>query len=469
MSPASPISPLEVQAIRDATAENLGDLLDHPVAGADGAWLERVALMLLPAFDDPDMPDEARCALPDALEQRADERVAVILAAIEAYGRGPLARMAGSARGRLAERGIESPGEAATLALRDARRSRVGDGELIVATLERSDQPSVQAALIELEHWDCGPIVVGGMLTEPAPEREAGKLLEGLAAELTVLDSDELAATLEGALDHQAGHGLTMPGELCTVVPLLTRALTGDAGGLGELYYQLPDAGPENAPADEPYVVDAAEDEDGFFAAVEELRDRFEAWAKASIRPPSPVWEGGDFVVPSMLAWKGGYGDGRLVHWTRGAIAEYLLEFFPRKVSADERLIAQTPVCAAAFIEFLAAEGLLAGDPVEALRGFCTDLQAEFEAACRDSGNWGLAKSIGIQMVADGVDPGDEQAVEGWMAGFNERPREDRDRVVGSATGGVPAGASPTPEHGSAVTRRGKRKATKAARRRNRA
>lgn len=469
MSSASSISPLEVKAICDTTAENLADVLDHPAARSDVAWLERAALMLLPAFDDPDMPDEARCALPDALEQRADRGAAVMLAAIEAYGRGPLARLASSALGRLAERGIEPPREAAALALRDARRSRVGDGELIVATLRRPNEESVQAALVELEHWDRGPVIVGGMLTDRAPEREADELVEALAADWTVLDSDELTATLEGALDHLAEQGLRLPGELCAVVPPLARALTGDARGLGEPYYQLPDAGPQDAPPEEPYVVDAAEDEDGFFVAMEELRDRFEAYAKASIEPPSPVWEGGDFVVSSMLEWKGGYGDGRLVHWTRGAIADYLLEFFPRKVSADERLIAQTPTCAAAFMEFLAAEGLLAGDPADALGRFCTELQAEFEAACRDADNWGLAKSIGMQVIADGVDPGDEQAVEGWMAAFNERPREERDRVVGSATGRAAADARPTPPRGSAAARRGKRKAAKAARRRNRA
>ncbi|MGH2823716.1 MAG: hypothetical protein ACRDLY_11980, partial [Thermoleophilaceae bacterium] len=87
MSSEASISPLEVKAIRDTTAENLADVLDHPAAGADVAWLERVALMLLPAFDAPEMPDEARSALPDALEQRADRVAAVMLAVLEAYGR----------------------------------------------------------------------------------------------------------------------------------------------------------------------------------------------------------------------------------------------------------------------------------------------------------------------------------------------------------------------------------------------
>jgi hypothetical protein len=469
VSSEASISPLELKAIREATAENLGDVLDHPAAaGADVARLERAALMLLPAFDAPEMPAEARSALPSALEQRDDRAAAVMLAVIEAYGREPLARIAGSARARLAERGIEPHGEAGRLALRDLRRSRVGDGELIVATLRRPGHRDVQAALVELVHWDCGPVVVGGMLTEPAPEDEAGTLLEGLAAELKSVDSDELSASLGSAVDHMAAHDLALPGELCAVLPLLARALTGNAAGLGELHYELPHAGPENAPASEPYVVDVAEDEDSFFAAAEELRDRFEAYVKASIVPPSPVWEAGDFVVSSMLEWKGGYGDGRLVHWTRGAIAECLLEFFPRKVSAEDHVIERVPACAASFMEFLAAERLLAGDPVEALSGFCAEHQPEFEAACRDPGNWGLAKSIGMQMMADGVDPGDEQAVAAWMVDFNERPRQDHDRVVGPAQRTMSAGGSRARARRPAAPRRAERKAAKAARRRNR-
>jgi hypothetical protein len=333
--------------------------------------------------------------------------------------------------------------------------------------MRRPRHQDVQAALVELEHWDCGPVVVAGMLTEPAPEGEAGALLEALAGEPEAVRPGELSATLEGALDHMAAHDLAVPGELCSIMPLLARALTGNAAGLGELHYELPDAGLEDAPATEPYVVDAAEDEDGFFAAVEELRDRFEVYAKTSITPPSPVWEAGDFVVSSMLEWKGGYGDGRLVHWTRGAIAEYLLEFFPRKVAADAFLIERTPACAAAFVEFLAADQLLVGDPVEALCGFCAELQPEFEAVCRDSGNWGLAKSIAMQMITDGVDPADERAVAEWMADFNTRAREDRDRVVGPALDGM-SSARPSRARRPAAARRAKNKQARAARKRNR-
>lgn len=266
MSPAPSISPHEVKAIRDATAENLADVLDHPDGGADVAWLERAALTLLPAFDDPEMPDEARCALPEALERRGDPPAAGMLAALEAYGGGALAGMAGLALGRLAGRGIEQPGGAGQLLLRDAHGTRMGKGELIVATLSRPGEDSVQAALVELEHWDCGPVVLGGMLTPPASEREAAELLEGPVGELAALDRDELAATLTD-----------------------------------------------------------------------------------------------------------------------------MLEFFPRRVSADDDLIAKTPACVVAFIEFLAAEGLLAGDRAEPLREFCAELEPEFEAACRDRANGGPA------------------------------------------------------------------------------
>ncbi len=200
--------------------------------------------MLLPAFDDPDMPDEARQALPDALEERADGPAATMLAALRDYGRAPLARMAGAALERLAQRGMEATAwdEGRELALDEVRHCHVGDRELMLATVRRTGENSVQAALVELEHWESGPVVVGGMLTDPAPAAEASALLDSQPAEMTRLERDDAVVTLQDALEHMAGYDVALPGELCPVVPILARALTGDAHGLGELHYDLPDA-----------------------------------------------------------------------------------------------------------------------------------------------------------------------------------------------------------------------------------
>ena len=117
------------------------------------------------------------------------------------------------------------------------------------------------------------------------------------------------------------------------------------------------------------------------------------------------MWQHGDFVASSMLQWKGGYDDGRLGRWTRADLAEYLLEYFPRKVSVDEETLAAVPECVSAFLEFLAARGSLSGEPLEQLEEACESLRDEFLERARDSAHWGLAKSMVMQMQAEGIDP----------------------------------------------------------------
>lgn len=81
------------------------------------------------------------------------------------------------------------------------------------------------------------------------------------------------------------------------------------------------------------------------------------------------------------------------------------------------------------------------------------------------------------EMEADGVELGDQAALDAWMEDFNARPPEERDRVVGPALermGPVPPLGDPEPTERprpsgpSKAQRRGKRKQARGARKRNR-
>jgi hypothetical protein len=96
---------------------------------------------------------------------------------------------------------------------------------------------------------------------------------------------------------------------------------------------------------DHELVVDAAEDEQEFERLMELLLDQLERYARANVSPENAVWQHGDFIAKTMLQWKRGYADGRLGRWTSGDLAEYLLDYFPRKVTVDPETLDAVPEC----------------------------------------------------------------------------------------------------------------------------
>jgi hypothetical protein len=79
-----------------------------------------------------------------------------------------------------------------------------------------------------------------------------------------------------------------------------------------------------------------------------------------------PVVRSGVVIVRSMLEWKAIQGDGRLEHWTRRDIRDYLAHYLP---TADVRreLLPDAPTCAKDLVYFLADRGSLVGDGVGVL------------------------------------------------------------------------------------------------------
>jgi hypothetical protein len=79
-----------------------------------------------------------------------------------------------------------------------------------------------------------------------------------------------------------------------------------------------------------------------------------------------PVVRSGVAIVGSMLEWKATDRDGRLDHWTRRDIRDYLLRYLPT-VGISRELLEDAPTCAKDLIYFLADRGSLEGDDVSAL------------------------------------------------------------------------------------------------------
>ena len=150
----------------------------------------------------------------------------------------------------------------------------------------------------------------------------------------------------------------------------------------------------------------------------------------------------------------------------RPDLAEYLLDYFPRKVSVEDETLHAVPECVRAFLGFLDARGSLSGEPLEQLEQACEELSDEFLEHARDSSHWGLAKSMVMRMQAEGLDPSAAGALDAWMTDFNARPREERDAIIGPAAdrmaraAGLPSAAearAPKQQRRNAARRNAKR------------
>ncbi|HMA27527.1 MAG TPA: hypothetical protein VKO62_07800, partial [Solirubrobacterales bacterium] len=419
----------------------LAGRLDDPLE------LERLATMISGALTDPVAPAGVPELMVESLEKRQGAAGAIVLGAIARLASGTPAAMAEEALGRLRECGVEPrlPQGFGERELEQALLYALDGADLYLVRLRRPGEHRVQVGHLGIERRETRGALIDGMLTELVEEEDAEQLMRrgedaGEAdLEARPVSSEQLAHALREASGRTRELEMAVNPELATVLAILALALGIDPAALSH-----PIARAGSALQVEP-------DEEGRFEEIsDKLVEDFLGWVEETDGTEGALWRSGPYIAGSMLQWKWGYVDGDLARWTRADVEEFLLDFAPRKLDTDDELIADGPDCVAGFLAFLAAVGLLAGDPIAALRARCEELRGEFAEAARDPGNWGLAKSMVAHMQSEGVDPSDPEAMQAWMEDFNSRSREERDRVVGAAADRMAAEAGvelpPDPE-----------------------
>jgi hypothetical protein len=468
--PSSDTSEVQSDILREQIVPEFLALLEDAPTLEDSAELEHLAATLLIPLAQPELPPEVGSVVVEALQARRDANAAGVLAAFAVLAPEPLAGQAHAAARRLAEHGIGSPAAAGvgTLAVQEAVRIDGTNAELLVVLLARPGERDLQAAILGIEHHETGGALVDCGLVPPAPASAARELLDGVdgAAAPQPIAADELAARVLAAAQRAVDVEVALGAGAGAALPIISRALTGDPAGLPRPLVLAP-----WEDDDDELTVDAAEDEDGFHRVMDMLLDELEQHAKATFPPDSDVWQHGDFIASSMLQWKGGYDDGRLGRWTPADLAEYLLDYFPRKVSVEDKTLHAVPECVRAFLGFLDARGSLSGEPLEQLEQACEQLSDEFVKRARDSSRWGLAKSMVMGMQVEGIDPSAAGALDTWMTDFNARPREEREAIIGPAAdrmaraAGLPSATGPQAPKQKAERRKAQRQARKRNRR----
>ena len=442
------ITDRELETIGASTRAHLDELLGEAGLASDVVALERIGIALLAAFDAPQSPPELGAVLIDALVDRGCETSIGVLAVLAAFGSETTARDAARAARRFDDRPAEIASVVGSLTVREVWHGELPSAEVWIAVLDRPGRDELQAACVTLAVSDEGPIPVDALLTGAGPAAELDSALALLAAGAKRSTVAALVERLSAAVANTGKAELAVPLEFGVCLPLLARAIGGEAHALGRVttYAEVD----EDEDQDELFTVDEAPEE----TMLDELVRDYGRYVCATHGADSAVWRHGEFISCALLDWKRDYRDGASTHWTTADIAEFMLDFAPRKMTMDDEAVRTMPECLAAFMDFLDRDRALEGDPADVLRQTCERLAQESADACHDPSCWGMAKSFAMQMMADGVDLADPDAAEAWIVARDLRQVARRQ-------------TQPSTQR-AAGSGRAKRTAVKQARRRNR-
>ena len=105
-----------------------------------------------------------------------------------------------------------------------------------------------------------------------------------------------------------------------------------------------------------------------------------------------------------------------------GDISELLLQVYPRKVTVlDAEDTGDTIPAMRDLLAFLADTGAVTKEVAERLARELDEVAPQFTSVVMDPENWGMARSLSQAMASDGVDFGDQGAVDRWIAHYNAR------------------------------------------------
>jgi hypothetical protein len=431
------------------------DALLDVTHGADAAVVERaVSLTVL----------QLTGAMPlaelflDELEGRG-AAAAASFAAVAALGPPPLAERATATladnpavvRGRI-------PDGIGALSVTETFEVRAPGTVIQLLRLERRGDARWHAASVLLEE---GPGGVRALVAASLATAEAGGALADMAGDLggepgvTIARIDVATArsAIERAAVQTGARDLGVGTETAACLPIIGRAL----GIPADVTCRLPAAAGPSPLALPP------DDEDAFSALRETLLDRFTVWLGDG--DPDGMLA---FVADVMLGFRFFYGDGDVGRWTEDDVAELMLDHVPRKLDLDTETVAALVPGVTSFLTFLDASGDLSGVPVAELCATCEELLQPCLAVAGDESSWGPAKRLTAAMAADGVDLGDDAAVQAWIAAFNAGSVADRDAVLGPLPRVTPVARAAGQPARPVRPRKAKRKAARAARRRNR-
>jgi hypothetical protein len=158
---------------------------------------------------------------------------------------------------------------------------------------------------------------------------------------------------------------------------------------------------------------------DGFDTALAGFR----RWTKSTERKLSDDPDTVAGEMQSLLDLMRDYLDiDRPADLSQGDLEQLLLRIYPRKITVlDPEDTENTIPAVRDFLAYLAERGEIPAGRARALERELDRIAPRFTDAVMDPSNWGMARSFVQAMAADGVEIGDQAAMDRWIATYNAR------------------------------------------------
>jgi len=166
---------------------------------------------------------------------------------------------------------------------------------------------------------------------------------------------------------------------------------------------------------------DYQSDDDEIDAGIRRARELAELFLQSSeaTELADGLLEDAGFIVGRVLEYAWDYVGSSPEELDECVLSEVLLELFPRKLTAERDFFEKVAPVTEAFLKWMESEGILAdtADLVETVHDWADTIVAN----SMDPEYWGMAKSFTMQAKTDGVDIGNQEAMQRYMAEYNHR------------------------------------------------
>jgi hypothetical protein len=359
-------------------------------------WASELLGMLEQPLRDGDPVQLLGAGLVRCAERRGTRAGLAALLAVASVAPDPLARQAAAAARQLAARGPSAPAWSAAVGRAALTGSWVvgddfGDQDLLVAGFAYPDGGE-HSLMVLIDHN------LMGMAKDAHPGPPPEEVLEhwrGRDSHITVNEVDPrraaglLAEALEATdliFDPPATDGFR---QMRALLRARLRRMPAP---------ELPSRPEPDHPAREALVAD-------FLASPE----------GADLAQDERAWR----VCDALVDYRCDYGDGLPLRWSPIVVELCLLEHFTRRVSLEAQTLAAVPDVLARWVRYCGRRQALAPELVDQTLEALAEFREEFAAGVQDATRFGPAKQIAMQMVADGIDLGDDAAVQAWIAEYN--------------------------------------------------
>jgi hypothetical protein len=174
----------------------------------------------------------------------------------------------------------------------------------------------------------------------------------------------------------------------------------------------------EEREADEEFPDDEDDEPESAYERYSGLVDEF--WASDACRAlPEAVRKHAEFMVGVFLEYMWDYKGVSLERLRPTRVSDILLDYFPRKITADSDFYESAPAVLTVFFRWLGQTGRVAD--AESLCDKVNDVAKEMLACSQDPLNWGPAKSLFMQAKSEGVDVTDDKAMKRYTALYGLR------------------------------------------------